>query len=412
MEGDLKFVYKPESTCNSLSLGVEGMDRNHSMSILLGNIRNQIHHANGSSIRLLAEHGFEFNCQSSQITKFDHDIVLNNKHLTGLKEPVSSLDAVNKEYADSKLALVVNELIRKIYLNADSLANLQTDIMSRIETQRREINSYFDGKIVTMMTEQTAILGKIQLNESTIVTLRRETNELVNTTKTSIESEYEEHINNIRANLQTDILSRIETQRGEINSYFDGKIASLITEQTAMLRKIQLNESTLVDLRRETNNLVETTKNSLETEYEQMMTNIRSRQEEIDENINAYRTAQNTLRTRQTELRSFVEANRSIMDNLVMRANMSRFIRNNVGLIPTLNSSTNKTGFIVTASHNDDTAWNVFNSSPGSFWTPGIPTDSEGTFTQLVYLQIKLPVAARIYRIGLRARSDTQRILE
>ena len=27
MEGDLKFVYKPESTCKSLSLGVEGMDK-------------------------------------------------------------------------------------------------------------------------------------------------------------------------------------------------------------------------------------------------------------------------------------------------------------------------------------------------------------------------------------------------
>ena len=100
MEGDLKFVYKPESTCNSLSLGVENMDRNHSMSILLGNIRNQIYHANGSPIRLLAEHGFEFNCPSGQITKFDHDIVLNNKHVTSLKEPVSSLDAVNNEYAD------------------------------------------------------------------------------------------------------------------------------------------------------------------------------------------------------------------------------------------------------------------------------------------------------------------------
>ena len=91
---------------------------------------------------------------------------------------------------------------------------------------------------------------------------------------------------------------------------------------------------------------------------------------------------------------------------------MSRIIKNNVGLVPTLNSSTNKTGFIVTASHNAATAWNVFNSSPGSFWTAGIPTNSEGTYTQLVYLQIKLPIATRIFRIGLRARSDTQRILE
>ena len=266
--------------------------------LLLGNIRNQIYHANGSPVKLHAEHGFEFNCISGRTTKFDHDIVLNNKHVTGLNDPVSSSDAVNKEYADSKLASAVNELIRKIYFNAASLTNLQTDMFSRIETQRGEINSYFDGKIATLIIEQTAMLGKIQLNESTIVSLRRETNELVNTTKTSIESE-----------------------------------------------------------------------------YEQRMTNIRGRQEEILENLNSYRTTQNVFRTRQTELRSLVEANRAIMENLVTRVNMSRFIRNNVGLIPTLNSSTNKTGFMVTASHNANTAWKVFNSSPGSFWTAGIPTD-------------------------------------
>ena len=335
MEGDLKFVYKLESTCNSLSLGVDGMDKTHSMSLLLGDIRNQIHRANGSPIRLLADHGFEFNCISGETTKFDHDIVLDNKHVTGLNQPVSSLDAVNKEHADSKLALAVNELIRIIYLNTASLTNLQTDMLSRIETQRSEINSYFEEKIATLITEQTAMLGKIQLNESNLVTLRRETNELVETTKTSIQSEYEER-----------------------------------------------------------------------------MTTIRSRQEDISENLNAYRTTLNSFRTRQTELRNLLEANGSIVDNLVTRVNMSRFIRNNVGLIPTLNSSTNKTGFNVTASHNADTAWNVFNSSPGSFWTAGIDTDSEGAYTVPVYLQIKLPVATRIFRIGLRARSDTQRILE
>ena len=79
-----------------------------------------------------------------------------------------------------------------IYLNTDSLTNLQTDMLSRTETQRGGINLYFNGKIATLITEQTEMLGKIQLNESIIVTLRRETNELVDTTKTSIESEYEQ----------------------------------------------------------------------------------------------------------------------------------------------------------------------------------------------------------------------------
>ena len=71
-------------------------------------------------------------------------------------------------------------------------------MLSRIETQRGEINSYIEGQIATLITKQTEMLGKIQLNESTIVTLRRETNELVDTTKTSIESEYEQRLTDIR----------------------------------------------------------------------------------------------------------------------------------------------------------------------------------------------------------------------
>ena len=118
MEADPKFVYKPESTCISLSLGVDGMDRNHSMSLLLRYIRNKIYHANGSPVMLHAEHGFKFNCISFRTTKFDHDIVLNDRHGIGLNGSVSSSDAVNKEYAGSNLALAVNELMRKIYLNA------------------------------------------------------------------------------------------------------------------------------------------------------------------------------------------------------------------------------------------------------------------------------------------------------
>ena len=58
------------------------------------------------------------------------------------------------------------------------------------------------------------------------------------------------------------MLSRFETQRGEINSYVDGKIAALIAEKTEILRKIQLNESTIVTLRRETNELVDATETS------------------------------------------------------------------------------------------------------------------------------------------------------
>ena len=50
MDGDLKLTFKPDSSCVSLSFGVDGIDRDWSMSLLLGNIHNQIYHANGAPL--------------------------------------------------------------------------------------------------------------------------------------------------------------------------------------------------------------------------------------------------------------------------------------------------------------------------------------------------------------------------
>ena len=101
------------------------------MVLLLDNEHNQIHHANGGSVSLIARHGFKCKCLEGRTTTFDHDIQLEDKHITGFIDPVLPSDAVTKHYSDSKLALAVNELIRKIYLNTASLSNLQTDMISR-----------------------------------------------------------------------------------------------------------------------------------------------------------------------------------------------------------------------------------------------------------------------------------------
>ena len=113
MDGDLKLKFKPDSSCVSLSCGVVGIDRDWSMSLLLGNIYNQIHHANGASITLIAQHGFKFKCSADKTSSFDHDIKLTEKHITGLIDPVVPSGAVTKQYSDSKLALAVDELMKK-----------------------------------------------------------------------------------------------------------------------------------------------------------------------------------------------------------------------------------------------------------------------------------------------------------
>ena len=244
MDGDLKLTFNPDSSNHSLSLGVDGMDRNHSMQLLLGNIYNQIHHANGASVSLIAQHGFEFKCSEGRTTIFDHDIQLNDKYITGLIDPELPSGAVTKQYSDSKLALAVNELIRKIYLNTASLSNLQTDMISRIETQSSaaaSVNSIQDEKIQEM-------LGKIELNVSGLVSLRRETIELLNAHKSSIDGNHAQDMSTVR-DRQQEIMNNISTA----NSRNDEKIAE-------MLGKVESNQLGLVSLRRETTELVNTTR--------------------------------------------------------------------------------------------------------------------------------------------------------
>ena len=392
MNGDLKLTFNPDSSNLSLSLGVDGMDRNHSMTVLLGNEQNQIYHANGSSVSLIAQYGFEFKCSEGRTTSFDHDIKLNDKRITGLIDPVSPSGAVTKQYSDSKLALAVNELIRKIYLNAASLSNLQTDLISRIEAQSTaaaSVNLIQDGKIQEM-------LGKIELNVSGLVSLRQETIEFLNTHKTSIEANHAQDMSTVR-DRQQEIMNIISTA----NSRNDEKIAE-------MLGKVELNVSGLVSLRRETTELVHTTRTAIEEDHEQKMTTVRGRQQEIIDSITSSQRNQNLLRTRHSELKVVVDANKIVLDDIVARTNSTRFVKNNVGLVPRLTSNTNKE-FIVTASHNANDAWKVFNSTTGYFWSPGVAVEA-GRYVQQVSIQIKLPTATRIHKIGLKARSDSERI--
>ena len=392
MDGDLKLTFKPDLSNLSLSLGVNGMDRNRSMSLLLGNIHNQIHHVYGDTVTFIAQHGFKFKCSAGRTTSFDHDIELNDKHITGLIDPVSPSGAVTKQYSDSKLALAVNELIRKIYFNTASLFNLQTDMISRIEAQSSaaaSVNSIQDGKIAEM-------LGKIELNVSGLLSLRQETIELLNTTKTSIEANHERDMSTVR-DRQQEIMNNISTT----NLRHSEKIAE-------MLGKMELNVSGLVSLRRETTELLNTTRTAIEADHEQKMTTIRGIQQEIIDNITSTQRTVNLLRTRQSELKVVVDANKRTTDDLVSRVNSTRFVKNNVGLVPRLTSNINKE-FTLTASHNANDAWKVFNSTTGYFWNPGVAVN-EGRYVQQVSIQIKLPTSTRIHKIGLKARSDSERI--
>ena len=233
------------------------------MTILLGNEHNQIYHTNGSSVLLIAQHGSKFKRSTGRTTSFDHDIALSDEHITGLIDPVSPSGAVTEQYSDSILALAVNELMRKIYLNTASLSNLQADMISRNGAQSSaavSVNSIQNGKIQDM-------LSKIELNVSGLVSLRQETIELVNTHKSSIDANHAQDMSSVR-DRQQEIMKNISTA----NSRNDEQIAE-------MLSRVELNESGLVSLRRDTNELVNTTRTAIEADHEQKMTTVRGRQQ-------------------------------------------------------------------------------------------------------------------------------------
>ena len=218
---------------------------------------------------MIAQHGSAFKCSECRNTTFDHDIQLNDKHLTGLIDPDSPSGADTEQYSDSKLALAVNDLIRKIYLNTASLSNLQTDLISRIAAQSTaaaSVNSNYNVKIAEMR-------GKIDLNVSGLVSLRQETIELLNTHGTSIDANHEQDISTVRER-QQEIMNNIFTA----NSRNDEKIAE-------MLGKVESTESGLVSLRRETTELVNTSRTAIEADHEQKMSTVRGRQQEIMNNI-------------------------------------------------------------------------------------------------------------------------------
>ena len=193
------------------------------------------------------------------------------------------------------------------------------------------------------------MFGNIELNVSGLVSLCQETIVLLNTHKTSIDANHEQDISTVRER-QQEIMNNILTA----NSRNDEKIAE-------MLGRVESTESGLVSLWRETTELVNTSRTSIEADHEKKISTVKSRQHEIITNITSKRRSLNLLRMRHSELKVVVDANKILLDELVAR---TRFVKNNVGLVPRLTSNANKE-FTVTASHNANNAWKVFNSTGG-----------------------------------------------
>ena len=86
--------------------------------------------------------------------------------------------------------------------------------------------------------------------------------------------------------------------------------ASLSNLQTDMISRIEAQS-----LRRETTELVNTSRTVIEKDHEQKMTTVRGRQQEIIDSISSIQRNQNLLRTRYSDLKIVFDANKIITDD-------------------------------------------------------------------------------------------------
>ena len=111
MNGNLDILLNDDSIRR---FGVSGIKVDQQVSLLLGDIHNQIVNIFGRPIVISGYHGIKISCSKGEVcllgngsnakSEFFQDITMNGKTITNLKEPTSQLDAATKFYVDNKCA--------------------------------------------------------------------------------------------------------------------------------------------------------------------------------------------------------------------------------------------------------------------------------------------------------------------
>lgn len=109
ISGDLKILINDDPL---RTFGVSDIGTGKSMSLLLGNLDNQIRHNFGHPLKIAAAYGTKFTCpggetcrlgvQNDARARFLKDVIMNNNYITGLHDPVNDQDATTKIYIDTK----------------------------------------------------------------------------------------------------------------------------------------------------------------------------------------------------------------------------------------------------------------------------------------------------------------------
>jgi F5/8 type C domain len=109
LSGDLNILLNEDKL---RSFGVTDINPGKSVSLLLGDINNQIRHNYGHPIKIAASHGIKVTCPGGEVCRwgsqtdaratFFKDIVVNNNFIKELHNPEAPQDAATKCYVDNK----------------------------------------------------------------------------------------------------------------------------------------------------------------------------------------------------------------------------------------------------------------------------------------------------------------------
>ena len=103
LSGDLKILLNEDKL---RSFGVTDINAGKSVSLLLGDVNNQIRHNYGHPIKIAASHGLNFTCSAGKTcqlgTETDPSLLMNKNFIKGLRDPEEPQDAATKYYVDNK----------------------------------------------------------------------------------------------------------------------------------------------------------------------------------------------------------------------------------------------------------------------------------------------------------------------
>src|SRR5580698_8543359 len=109
ISGDLNIVLEKD---NLRTFGVTDIKTEKTVSLLLGNIDNQIRHNFGHPIEITGGYGIKFGCTAGTIcqlgsetnskAQFLTDIIMNNNCISNVHDPKTGQDAATKNYVDTK----------------------------------------------------------------------------------------------------------------------------------------------------------------------------------------------------------------------------------------------------------------------------------------------------------------------